>query len=240
MKLLPGICALLVFVFAATLHAESIGVNFVGKDAKAQTLAATQSAGVAAAAQDHWNNMTVSEDDANGHDNSGTLAKVNDNAGKEIQGATVTVAATADTQAWPSNGASWGFTEANLVLQSGMIWPGPTITVKGIPYKNYAVYVYVAAGDNGGQGSAKISVANKVAGKVDPADTCFANFNWQGGNYVKSTAKTLKEAKDSKGSNYMCFTGNTASDITVEFNGTLGGGWLGVAAIQIVQNPEAK
>ncbi|MFI5378761.1 MAG: hypothetical protein ACHRHE_05665, partial [Tepidisphaerales bacterium] len=234
MKLLPPICSLLVLALAATLHAESIGVNFVGKDAKAQSLAATQSAGVAAVAQDHWNNMTVSEDDANGHDNSGTLAKVNDNAGKEVKGASVAVTATAETQAWPSNGASWGFTETNLVLQSGMIWQSPTITVKGIPYKNYAVYVYVAAGDNGGQGSAKISVANKVAGKVDPTDTCFVNFNWQGGNHVKSEAKTLADAKASKGSNYIVFTGNTASDITVEFNGALGGGWLGVAAIQIV------
>ncbi|MGA2498361.1 MAG: hypothetical protein ABSH20_11505 [Tepidisphaeraceae bacterium] len=240
MKLLPGFCALLVLAFATTLHAESIGVNFVGKDAKAQTLEATQKAGVAAVAQDHWNHLTVSEDDANGHDNSGTLAKVNDNAGKEVKGAGVTVAATADTQAWPSNGASWGFTETNLILQSGMIWSSPTIAVKGIPYKNYAVYVYVAAGDNGGQGGAKISVANKVAGKVDPTDTYFVNFNWQGGNFVKSEAKTLAEAKASKGSNYICFTGNTASDITVDFNGTLGGGWLGVAAIQIVQIPEAR
>ena len=240
MKLLPSICAFLVFAAAATLHGESIGVNFVGKNAKAQSLAATQKAGVAAVAQDHWNHLAVSEDDGNGHDNSGTLAKVNDNAGKEVNGVTVAVAATSDMQVWPSDGASWGFTDANLVLQSGMIWPAPTITVKGIPYKNYAVYVYVAAGDNGGQGSATISVANKAAGTVDPAGTYFVNFNWQEGNHVKSEAKTLKTATDSKGSNYICFTGNTASDINVQFNGTLGGGWLGVAAIQIVRLPETK
>ncbi len=240
MKLLSGICSLLVCAVAGTLHAESIGVNFVGKEAKTQTLKATQSAGVASVAQDHWNNMTISEDDGNGHDNSGNLAKVNDNAGKEVKGASVAVAATAETQVWPNNGASWGFTGTNLILQSGILSPSPTITVKGIPYKNYAVYVYLAAGDNGGQGSATISVANKVAGKVDGTPTCFCNFNWQGGNYVKSEAKTLKEAKDSKGANYIVFTGNSASDMTVEFNGTLGGGWIGVAAIQIVQTPEGK
>lgn len=240
MRTVPGMCSFLLLALAATSQAQSIGVNFVGKDAKAQTLQATQSAGVAAVAQDHWNHLTVSEDDANGHDNGGTLAKVNDNAGNEVKGTSITVAATQDTQVWPSNAASWGFTEANLVLQSGMIWPSPTITAKGIPYRNYAVYLYVAAGDNGGQGSATISVANKAAGKVDSTPTYFCNFNWQDGKYVKSQAKTLNEVKDSKGSNYICFTGNTASDITIEFNGTLGGGWLGVAAIQIVQIPEAK
>lgn len=238
MKSIPGICAILVLTLAATLQAESIGVNFVGKEAKAQTLGEAQRAGVVA--QDRWNHMTVSDDDGNGHENSGTLAKVHDNAGKEIKGASVAVAATEDTQVWASDGAGWGFTEANLVLQSGMIWPSPTITLKGIPYKNYAVYVYVGAGANGGQGSATISVANKVEGKVDATGTYFCNFNWQEGNFVKSEAKTLKEAKDSKGSNYICFTGNTASDISVKFDGTLGGGWLGVAAIQIVQLPEPK
>ena len=240
MKLSSAIGSLLVLALAATLHADSIGVNFVGKKAKTQTLEPAQKAGVAAVAQDHWNQMTISEDDGNGHDNSGNLAKVNDNAGKEIKGASVAVAATADTQVWPNDGSSWGFTETNLILQSGMLSPSPTITVKGIPYKNYAVYVYVAAGDNGGQGSAKISVANKVTGAVDPAGTYFVNLNWQGGNYVKSEAKTLEAAKASKGSNYICFTGNTASDITVEFNGAAGGGWIGVAAVQIVQLPDAK
>ena len=114
MRIAPGICSLLVLALAATSHAQSIGVNFIGKDAKAQTLEATQSAGVAAVAQDHWNNVSVSEDDANGHDNGGSLDKVNDNAGKEVKGASVTVAATQDTQVWPTNAASWGFTETNL------------------------------------------------------------------------------------------------------------------------------
>ena len=67
--------------------------------------------------------------------------------------------------------------------------------------------------------AAGLLAADVAAGKVDPTDTYFVNFNWQGGNHVKSEAKTLKDAKDSKGSNYICFTGNTASDITVEFNG---------------------
>ncbi len=240
MKMLLGVCSFLIFALAVDSHAQSIGVNFVGKDAKTQTLQANQSAGVAAVAQDHWNHLAVSDDDANGHDNSGALDKVIDSAGKDAKGVSVTVAATADTQVWGTNGAAWGFTETNLILQSGMIWHSPMITVKGIPYKNYAVYVYVAAGDKSGQGSATISVASKVPGKVDSTRAYFCNFNWQAGKYVKSEAKTLKEAKDSKGSNYICFTGNTASDITVDFNGALGGGWLGVAAIQIVEIPQAK
>ena len=246
MKLVPCICTLVLFAFAATLHGEtapsvaSIEINFVGKDVKAQTLEPTQSAGVEGVAQDHWNHLTVSSGDANGHSNSGTLPKLNDNSGKEVKGANVTVDAKSDTQVWPSTGASWGFADANLVLQTGMISPSPTITVKGIPYKNYDVYVYVSAGDNGGQGSATIAVADKAAGKVDATATYFCNYNWQEGKYVKSEAKTLDDAKASKGSNYICFTGNTARDITVDFKGTLGGGWIGLAAIQIVQTPEPK
>ncbi len=240
MKMSHFVSALLVSVLAATLHAESIGVNMVGVDAKAGTLAATDSAGVAAVAQDHWNNLTVSNDDANGHNNSGSLASVKDNAGKEVKDAAVTVDAKPDGQIFPADGASWGFSGANLTLQTGEIHPRPSITVKGIPYKKYDVYVYFSAGANGGQGSGKISVANNAAGKVDATGTYFYNFNWQGGNYVKSEAKTLDAAKASKGSNYICFTGNTARDIAVEANGTLGGGWSGVAAIQIVQVSDSK
>ena len=241
MKLVPYLGAALVVALAGSLYGAdaapkiaSIGIHFVGKEAKTTTLEATQSAGVDEVAQDHWNNVTISNDDPNGHSNSGALAKVNDNAGQEVKGASMTVDAKSDTQVWPGNGASWGFADGNLILQTGTAGPSPTVTIKGIPYKNYAVYVYAAAGDNGGQGSATIAVANKVEGKVDATAAYFVNYNWQGGKFVKSEAKTLDDAKKTPG-NYVVFSGNTASDITVDFKGTLGGGWIGISAVQIVE-----
>lgn len=237
MKTLLGIFVV-VLGLVATLRAESIGINFVGKDAKAQTLEATQSTGAADVAQDHWNNLETTAVDANGHGNSGNLAKVQDNAGKEIKGASAAVTAKPNTQFWPTDAASWGFGGNDLILQSGSICPRPTITIKGIPYKSYAVYLYATAGDNGGHGSA--TIAAKAVGKVDATATRFCKLNWQEGKFVKSEAKTLDEAKSSEGSNYMVFTGNTAHDITIEFNGTLSGGWIGVSGVQIVATPDAK
>ncbi len=91
--------------------------------------------------------------------------------------------ATPSTQVWPEDAASWGFSGTNLTLQSGELYPQPRITVTGIPYGLYDVYLYAAAGGNGGQGIAAISVANGVSGGVDPTGTYYYNFNWQNGHY---------------------------------------------------------
>ena len=216
-------------------RAGSVGVNFVGSKPDSQTLAADAKAGADDAAQSHWNNLTIANTDPNGHGNSGTLSTVTDDAGKTVKGMTVTVTGTDKGAAWPVNGASWGFAGDNLTLVSGYVWPTPEIIIKGIPYAHYKVYVYAGAGSNGGQGSATIAVADGAKGKVDATDTYFYNFGWCGGKFVKSEAKTLAAAKGSA-SNLIIFTGNTASNITVQWKGTLGGSWTGVSAIQIVED----
>ena len=221
---------------AGAAHAAgSIGINFVGLDPTNQTLAAADVAGVAEVEQANWNHLTIGKEDGNGHANGGNLGTVVDSSGKAVKGLTVTVGATESTQVWPVTGASWGFSGANLTLQSGEFSPQAKITVSGVPYPKYNVYVYAAAGDNGGQGSATITAA--FGGKVASPNCYFYNFNWQNGVFAVSTATTLDAAKSSSGSNYILFQGNTAKGFTVDWDGKLGGGWTGVSAIQIVAVP---
>jgi hypothetical protein len=222
---------------AAVAAEKRIGVNFVGAAPESQTLAADAVAGAEEVAQAHWNNLEITQDDANGHGNSGGLEKVVDGTGGVVRGLSVMVAATESTQVWPVTGAGWGFEGANLTMQLGHLHPQARITVKGIPYAKYDVYAYAAAGDNGGQGSVTIAVAGTATGKVALPPIRFYNFKWLGGKFVPATATTLEEAQKSEGSNCVVFKGNSAKAFTLDWDGKLGGGWTGVSAIQIVPAP---
>ena len=235
MRIQHCLCGLMVMAACAVVQAGSIGINFVGGKPDGQFLAAGAKAGLSEVAQDHWNNLTISKSDPNGHRNKSTLDRVHDDAGQTVPDMKVTVDATQTTQVWPANGASWGFSGADLTLQSGEVYPQPRITISPIPYASYQVILYAAAGRNGGQGSATITVAQGAPGKVDPAGTYFYKLNWQGGKFIVSRAKTLEQAQASKGSNCIRFTGNTAKSITIEWNGKAGGGWTGCSGLQIVE-----
>lgn len=223
---------------AGAVHAAGgIGVNFVGLTPESQTLAADVVAGADGVAQANWNNLAVSNGDGNGHGNSGSLDAVVDGSGAAVGGVTVTVGATPSTQVWAANGSSWGFADGNLTMQSGLAHPQARITVANLPYAKYTVYAYAAAGNNGGQGSATIAVAAGAAGAVASPATYFYNFKWLEGKFVPATDTSLDAAKKSSGSNCVVFKGNTAKSFTLEWNGTLGGGWTGVSAVQIVPEP---
>ncbi len=231
MKLKIWFGILVAFLIPAVAGAHSIGVHFVGKDASSSTLAKADKAGVVP--QKHWNNLTIDSSDPNGHSNGGTLYKLTNDNGKAIKGASASVTAMAGHGIWAGDGASWGFSGANLTLQKGTIGPCPQITIKGIPYARYDVYVYATAGVNGGLAKIHISRAVGSTGSVDHTSTYFCNYNWQGGNFVVSKATTLAAAKTSKGSNYVVFKGNTAKSITLRCNGALAS-WIGFSGVQIV------
>jgi hypothetical protein len=219
---------------------NSIGINFIGNKAKAkdQSMDADAVAGVAAVAQNNWNNTTITNDDPNGHGNSGSLSTLKDNAGKVVKDAAISITPVTGSGDWPTDGnATWGFAGMDEKLHEGGIWPKTVMTITGIPYAKYAVYVYVTAGTNSSTCSATIAAANGAAGAVDANATYFGLYNWQGGNYVQATAKTLADAKASTGGNYFVFTGNTVKDVSVTFNGALEG-WISVAAIQIVETKD--
>ena len=229
---------LLIAFTSFTTFAGSIGFNFVGAEGgKAQTMREEDEAGVVA--QKFWNNVKTSNDDPNGHANRGKQMNVADAAGKAIKGMSLTIEATKDTQVFPANGATWGFEGAALTLRTGHAHPTPKITITGIPYKHYDVYIYLAAGDAGGQGSVAISLPKGIKGAVDKTATYFYNFKWEEGKDVRAESKTLDDAKNG-GGNYVQFTDNTAPAIVLDIDGKLAGGWTGVAAVQIVDTTPAK
>lgn len=240
MKFTACVAVLLVSVLGAEAYGAGVAINFVGTKPDNETLVADSEVGVAGVAQKHWNNLTCTASDPNGHGNHGELKSVVNDRGDKVSGMSVTVDATPTTGFWPADGSAWGFSGDNLMMQLGEIHGRPRITITGIPYAKYDVYLYASAGANGGQGSASIAPAPGAKGQVSTTRTWFYNFNWQSGQFVKSTAATLDEAKKSSGSNYVVFPGNTAKSITVDWNGTLGGGWTGVSAIQIVDRGTAK
>lgn len=213
--------------------AGGFGIDFVGEDPDSK-VEASDKAGVNEVAQANWNSLQVSNDDPNGRNNSGAIVSVVDQDGKAVDGVTVTVKAEQGMKLWPKNGAPWGFTGGNLKLQQGFVWPQFRITITDIPYAKYDVYAYVGAGDGAGGGKVTISVANDAEGAVDTDSTKFYRMTWLDGKWVRSDAKTLEEAKNKKG-NYVFFTGNTAKDISIDWDGTVDGGWTGCAAIQIVE-----
>ncbi|MFG0248692.1 MAG: hypothetical protein ACF8OB_07380 [Phycisphaeraceae bacterium JB051] len=216
--------------------AQSIGINFVSaKKVDKSTLAEDAAAGINAAKQSHWNNLLVSNSDGNGHGNSGHLLEVVDDQGKTVDATTVQVQGDKNHQVWSTNAQPWGFKGDNLTLQSGQLHYGPMITVADVPYKKYDVIVYISAGSSGGIGQVDIAKANDVDGNVSAEKTFFVNFKWTSGQFKQTTATTLDDAKSAKAGNYVVFSGITASDFTVTFNGKVVKGWLGVSAIQIVQ-----
>jgi hypothetical protein len=230
-KAFTGIVA--VALLATAVRAGSIGVNFVGEKPADQKLPPEFSAGVAAVVQSHWNNMTVSNDDPNGHYNEGKLEKVVNERGKDVDKCSVQVGGDSKARVWPLSAADWGFDGGDKIFHIGAFYPQPQITVSNVPYKKYDVYVYMAAGANGGVGS--VSIAAKDDGAVDKTNTQFYKYTWQDGQYHKSEATTKDAAQDSKGSNYIVFSGNTAKSFALNVNGKLGGGWTGCAGIQIVE-----
>ncbi len=228
------IIASVLFMSAAwAVQADRIGINFYdGAAATPATLAPTDTAGQADVAQSNWNNFTITSDDANGQHNSGVLSDPVDHAGNTVTGMTITVDAAPGTKVWPTLGAAWGFTGADLTLRQGQFHPQPRITITHIPYARYDIYIYANAGNQNGGGKATLSVAEGGSGVVDLIDTYWYNNKWQSGNYVQATNT---DGVDIPGSNYIRWTGNTTRDITIDWDGKVGGGgWTGTTGIQIV------
>ncbi len=222
-------CAMTVLIVGAVTvasHAASIGVNFHN----GHTLAPTDVAGVTGVAQENWNNMTINNVDANGHNNSGSITNLIDNDGNAVANMTIDVSATGSTKVYRADGAGWDFTGGDLILQSSHFHPQPKITITDIPYAQYDVYIYVGAGGSNGDGMATIT-ANS-AGVVDATSTYWYHFRYENGNYVQATNTT---GTNIERSNYILWTGNTASDITIDWDGKIGSGsWTGTKGIQIV------
>ncbi|CAN5585999.1 hypothetical protein BH10PLA1_BH10PLA1_16060 [soil metagenome] len=240
MKNLCCLAVALVLGFSLSARAGSVGINFVGSDSEKSAMKPDDKAGAESATQANWNNVTVSNDDPNGHGNTGRKAVLHNEANKEAKNMSVLVKATGNTQIFPTDTVEWGFSEGNLKLMSGTVCPQPSIAINNIPYKHYDVYVYFTAGAQGGVGSATISLGKNAKGAIDDKSTYFYNVAWAEGAMVKSDFTTLDDAKAGGAGNFVRFRNNTAGSIVIDCDGKLGGGWTGCAAVQIVETPEVK
>lgn len=210
--------------FAAT----AIGLNYSVPNKPETELATADVAGADAVAQDNWNNLSGPK---------GEMTAVKNSAGKTVDGLTVTWDATEGRgdQAWRCKvGRDWGFTGDDLKLVIGYHQLGSAMTIKGIPFANYEVWVYAAADDNAGMGKVTISKVS-ADGAIDTAATRFYKIGWLSGKFVRSEATTQQEA--TKGSNVVVFTGNSAKEIKITCVGNVQGGWTGMTAVQIVEVP---
>jgi len=240
MRLINRVAATCILLLASAAYAERVGINFTSTESDKSTLKADDKAGIDHTSQKHWNNLTVDGDDPNGHQNTGRKAVIKDSLGKDVKSMSVSVKATEHTQVFPSIGADWGFKEGNLTLVSGHVAPQPSITISGIPYKRYDVYVYLAAGAQAGVGSVTISLGKNAKGDLDKNTTYFYSVKWNDGAFAEAEALTLDDANNGGAANVVRFKGNTASAIVLDVDGKLGGGWSGVAAVQIVELADPK
>lgn len=205
------------------LETAAVGLNFAVAGDESTELSANQAAGATGVAQRNWNNLSGTN---------GRMEELVDDQGKNLTGLSVAWSVPGDDQAWRSKiGKDWGFQRANLVLQTGYIQLGGELSVTGIPYKRYDVYVYIGA--DADQGSGSVTISSRSDG-VDPAGTYFYWKRWLDGRFVASDATNLEEAEPS---NCVIFKDNTAKDFTIRWAGNLDGGWTGVSGVQIVERP---
>ena len=203
------------------LTTAGVGLNFSVAGDESTELASKSTAGAPGVTQRHWNNLPGPN---------GEKSQCVDHQGKEVPGMTVTWSVPGEDQAWRSKkGREWGFKQANLTLQSGYIQLGAKLTVTGVPYEKYHVYVYLGADDQKGAGSVTIS---SPAGGVDRNKICFYRLAWLNGRFVVSDATRLESAQTS---NCVVFRDNRAKEFGLEWAGNLEDGWTGVTGVQIVE-----
>jgi hypothetical protein len=207
----------------AGIRTKAIGLNFSVAGDASTDLKPDDIAGSPDASQKDWNNLAGS---------SGKAESLKDHAGGNAKGVTAEWNVPDGSNGKSALGRDWGFTGGNLSLQKGLMQTGGKLSVNGVLYGKYAVYVYFGAGDHGAKGKVTISSASGTG--VDPNGTYFAKIGWSGGKFVKSEATTKEAAKDS---NFVVFSGNTATDFSLNWSGQIDQHWSGVTGIQIVETP---
>lgn len=244
MNRLTALISLLALTVSA--QAASIGINLTAPNtrnsegienltiAPTTTLLPSDVTGVVP--QGNWNNITGSLDYPDGLQNTfwpdnestktGSISSVLDDAGNAQPGMTVAWRIVAN---WRNQKlADWGSSGAQAKLQTGgYILPSttvsPIITVTGIPYSEYDVYVYIGANSNPGNGggTATLDLATGATGEVDTTVASYT-WGWPGENFIE-------------GLNYVKFEGNTASGFTLGMSST---NWTALTGLQIVAVPE--
>jgi hypothetical protein len=211
--------------FAATAGAASIGVNYTGggnNSSPAVSLASTDAAGVVP--QTNYNNF------AGG---SGTALALIDSAGA-ASGATLTYGSGGTYSS--IGGAAIAPADGNEKLNTGFIFGNATVTVSGVPYSRYDVYVYML-----NDAAGRVETTSLTAG--GPAQTFYggsAAANDAGHvdqnaatPYVYTRTISTDVAVPTTAGDYVLFSGLTTPSFQFTTAAT-GNGYLN--GFQIVQN----
>ena len=207
-----------------SVQAASIGFKFAaeqsaittGNTVVSATITDTATAGFVP--QAHWNNFT-------GGTGTSTAAL------KQSDGASLSGMTTAWNYGWTYKsdwtGGFYGL-DGDTSLHAGYVDGGGSITITGIPYSSYTVYVY-SGPDGGGSRVGSVALSSST-GTVD-STKYFFNTGWSAGVYHQATATSLAAATSS--TNYEMFTGNSASSFTIT-QAKADGNNSGIFGIQIV------
>lgn len=202
-------------VFCLSTRADTISVQFAVS--YQNKLTTTESAGAQPAT--NWNVIEANT----GY--SGSAASLKDSSGTAT---TLSLAWTTDRNGiWP-RGGTVSTPNAKLygaVLTAGASGPAAvnaTATLSGIPFTNYSIYVYLTAPQSNRSGKVKLNSGSLTS--------------WNAQHWGDGTTFTEITSSNPAG-NYIKWTGLTGSShtVTVQPNG----GWtpVGIAGIQIVEDP---
>ncbi|MDD5262303.1 MAG: family 16 glycosylhydrolase [Methylacidiphilales bacterium] len=192
----------------------SIGIQFVGGQT---ALNATDSAGLSTVAQTHWNALAgASFSNVALTDNSGsaTSTKLTGTANGTYRG-----------------GGSSASPAGNAKLASGELfngWPGaPTLTVSGIPYAKYDIYVYAGIDATGRNETVSLTPSGGSAQ--------YFSFLTQGGGSAWTVATSTWNGTGTPptlpSANYVNYTGLTAGSFTMAWGAPGNGGLNGIQIV---------
>jgi hypothetical protein len=218
-----ALASLMFGISAHRLSASEISFSF------GATLGSTETAGAPGVNAANWNAFT----------GSGTITNPTNSAGAPVVGASATLSAN-------SFGTSSGGGSNDAHLFTGWIdqsTGGPsTLTVTGVPYAEYSVYVYMHNDTDGPNRTGEFTVdgANQFLRGPGSAGPSFKDPG-QGGTYVLNGAPTQGTAAGTPAGDYVLFTGVTGSTLSVNFNVGLSDDAFErnkFVGLQIVQTPE--
>ncbi|MDD5261391.1 MAG: putative Ig domain-containing protein, partial [Methylacidiphilales bacterium] len=192
----------------------SIGIQFVGGQT---ALNATDSAGLSTVAQSHWNALAGA---------SFSNVALTDNSGSATS-TTLTGSANGTYRGGGSSASPAG----NAKLASGELfngWPGaPTLTVSGIPYAQYDVYVYAAIDATGRNETVSLTPSGGSAQ--------YFSFLTQGGGSAWTVATSTWNGTGTPptlpSANYVHYTGLTAGSFTMAWGAPGNGGLNGIQIV---------
>ncbi len=203
-RLLPLTGAVLL-ISGPLLHADSIGVNFLG-DSGGQPVGTTMASGASAGvvAQTNWNNPPHAVDQT-------TPVAVNDDSGSP-SGASITWDSN-NTWRVPNNAGSQPLMDGYLDSSGGN--PTITVTVTGISYASYDVYVYVGSDGNGRTGRTRTN--------SDVASDIWHRTNTNPfPSYIEGTSTTEGGAISSNYARYADLSGSTLTIQTLRGSNNFG------------------